>query len=117
MFWLIFFPLSGKKTLNVQFCVLGVTFDKLSPGPYFIAHQHAENAVGFGGAFNGDLLESSCIRIHSRFPKLIGIHFTEPFVALNRYRFFLSSSYFFHQCFTLFFIVSIGMLLSSLNKV
>ena len=45
----------AEQYLNIDPGVLGMAFNKAAARRYFITHQHAENFIGIGKAFNGDL--------------------------------------------------------------
>jgi hypothetical protein len=49
-----------------------------------VTHEFAEGLFGFGGIIDGDTNHLAGFRIHSGFPKLLGIHFAQAFIALER---------------------------------
>src|SRR5271168_940381 len=63
--------------------VLGVAGDKASACFDVLAHQDGEQFVGGRGVVQGDLTQHPDRRVHGGFPQLLGIHFTETFVALD----------------------------------
>src|ERR1035437_24540 len=70
--------------LNIQVLhVQRVVFDEFSAGFYVFAHQRREDGFALGDVFEPDLQEGAALGIHSRFPELLGGHFSEAFVALD----------------------------------
>src|SRR6266850_2456630 len=60
-----------------------VLLDELAPGLDGITHQDREHLVGADRVLHRDLQERPRLRIHRRFPELLGIHLTEALVALE----------------------------------
>src|SRR5713101_7739009 len=70
--------------LNVQVLhVQRIVFDEFSAGFYVFAHQGGEDGFALGYVFEADLQEGAALGIHGCFPKLLGGHFSEAFVALD----------------------------------
>src|SRR3989338_186589 len=88
---------------DIQRRVLCVRLDEGFSGGNVSAHQHVKNLVRFGGILYIYLLQNTTSWIHSRLPKLFGVHFSKTFVSLNirllgpfsrfRFRFFLIRIY------------------------
>ena len=80
----ILFLFSIESTvLSINIRVSRVFLDKLASRFNIVAHQHRENFVGLGCILDCHLLQQSVRRVHRRFPKLFGIHFTQTFVTLR----------------------------------
>ena len=60
-----------------------MSLDKFFARGDFGAHEGFKQRVGFGGVFNRHALQEASGRIHRGFPKLIRIHFSQTFVALD----------------------------------
>lgn len=60
-------------------------FDELASRGNLVAHQHREYAVGFGSVVDGYFAQNPGVWVHRGFPQLMGVHFTETFVALDVY--------------------------------
>src|SRR6267378_3754026 len=70
--------------LNIQVGdVERVLLDELAPGLDGVTHQDREHLVGADRVLHRDLQERPRLRIHRRFPELLGIHLTEALVALE----------------------------------
>ena len=70
--------------LNVQILyVLCVALNELAARLYLITHQNGEDFVRLCGIARRDLQHDAGLRVHGRLPKLLGVHFTKAFVALN----------------------------------
>src|SRR5579875_739333 len=63
--------------------ILRVAGDKAPPGVDVLAHQDGEQLVSRGGVIEGDPPQHPDRGIHCGFPQLLGVHLTEPFVALD----------------------------------
>ncbi len=76
--------IGATRCLDIQVAdVLGVFLDEFASRRDFGAHEDAEEVVGLSGIVDCDLQQSSGFGIHGSFPELIGVHFTETFVALD----------------------------------
>lgn len=62
---------SDVQVANVQ-CVF---VDELATGLHLIPHEHTENLIGTDRIVDTHLQQGSCVGIHRRFPKLVGVHF------------------------------------------
>jgi hypothetical protein len=63
--------------------ILGVGLNKAFAGSNIAAHEDVKNFVGGSGVVNGYLFHEARAWIHGGSPQLIGVHFSETFVALN----------------------------------
>src|SRR3989441_538842 len=63
--------------------VEGVLLDELATRLDGVTHQDREYLVGADGILHGDLEQRPRLRIHRRFPELLGVHLAEPLVALE----------------------------------
>src|SRR5882724_10414211 len=63
--------------------VEGVLLDELATRLDGVTHQDREHLVGADRILHGDLEERPRLRIHRRFPELLGVHLAEPLVALE----------------------------------
>ncbi len=61
----------------------GMSLDEVLARQNFVAHQHAENPVRFGGVFNVDLQQCSGRGVHRSLPELLGAHFAQTLVPLD----------------------------------
>ena len=61
-------------------CVL---LDEFAAGRHFVAHQHREDTVRFGGVLDIDLTQNARVGVHRRVPQLMGVHLAETFVTLD----------------------------------
>ena len=59
----------------------GVFLNEVSSFFDVVAHQDAEEPVGFTGVFDLDAEQGPRGGVHSGFPELLGVHFTEAFEA------------------------------------
>src|SRR5438067_6401281 len=71
---------SDVQVLYIQRVVL----DELAARLHLIAHQRREHQVRFGVILGAHLQQRARFRIHRRRPELIGIHFAEALVAVDR---------------------------------
>ena len=79
-----------------------------------VAHEDAEELVGFDGVLHLDAVDDAVLGVHRRLPELLGVHLAEPFVALDvdffAVRLFL-------RLFHLFVGEAVGYLLAALHAV
>src|ERR1700694_873342 len=73
-------PVNGRLDVQVAHG-LGVRLDEAFAWIHFGAHQDVEDLVGFDRVFDLDPQQHAILGIHSGFPKLLGVHLTETFVA------------------------------------
>src|SRR5262245_55618615 len=79
-------PLRRKaydRALDVEPRVLRVALDEPPARFHFITHERGEDLVGFDRVLDRDLQNGASLRIHGRFPELLGIHFAQTLVALD----------------------------------
>src|SRR5665213_125223 len=62
----------------------GVSLDELAARFDFVAHQRSEHLVRRDRILQRDLFETPALDIHRRLRKLVGVHFAEPLVLLDR---------------------------------
>ena len=75
-----FFPF----VLDIQVAhIERVIFDEAAARFYLVAHKDGKDLIGLDGIVDAHLQKSAGVRIHRRFPKLLGIHFAEAFVTLD----------------------------------
>jgi hypothetical protein len=70
------------------FDIQRVLLDEFAARLNDIAHQFGEQIIRFGHIRYFDLQERARIRVQRGFPKLLGVHFTQAFVALQGQAFF-----------------------------
>src|SRR5699024_331190 len=61
-----------------------VAFNKRAAWLDFVTHECGKDFVSGNGIFNLYLQQAPVGRVHGGFPKLIGVHFTQPLVTLLR---------------------------------
>ena len=69
--------------LCVDIRVMRISLDELAAGRNLVAHQHREDAVGFGGVLDVHLAQDARVGVHRRLPQLVGVHLAETFVTLD----------------------------------
>ena len=63
--------------------VESIFLDELSARFHLVPHQDGEDLVSLDSIFNIHPQEGPAFRIHRSFPKLQGIHLTQPFIPLD----------------------------------
>jgi hypothetical protein len=58
------FELFLTYILDINFGVFRIPLNKLTAWRHFVAHQHTENAVGFGAVFDRNLAQGAELRVH-----------------------------------------------------
>src|SRR5690554_408500 len=99
-------PRSYASNIEIGYCQ-GVLLDELATRFHMVAHQRVEDLVGGDGVVDGDLQHAAVFRIHGGFPQLVGVHLTQPLVALDG----MTTSGFAHHPFDGFLEVADGLLL------
>src|SRR5690554_4643826 len=99
-------PRSYASNIEIGYCQ-GVLLDELAAGFHVVAHQGVEDLVGGDGVVDGDLQHAAVFRIHGGFPQLVGVHLTQPLVALDG----MTTGGFAHHPFDGFLEVADGLLL------
>ena len=64
--------------MHVDQNVQRVLLDELTSRLDIVAHQDVEQVMSSTGIFDGHLQQMSTRRIHTRVPKFLGVHFTQP---------------------------------------
>ena len=73
-----------RDSLDVQILhAQRVVLDEAAARLDLVAHQRREDLVGLVGVLDTDLQQRARLRVHRRFPELLRVHLTEPFVALH----------------------------------
>lgn len=66
-----------------MFDIFGVGFDVVSARFDFIPHEEGKGITRFVEVVDGHLEQSTIFRSHGGLPELLGVHFTQTFVALD----------------------------------
>src|SRR3990172_13316209 len=80
----LFMPTSLVHRLYINISGFkGKSGDKLFALFYLIAHKYGKDFIGFYCILNLSKKEGSFLRVHCGIPKLLRVHFTKSFVALD----------------------------------
>src|SRR5215469_12031973 len=75
---------SSYWQLHIQRRVERVVLDEFAPGLDDVAHELGEEVVGLVGVLDLDEQERARVLVERRLPELLGVHFPEALVALQR---------------------------------
>src|SRR5690554_7796759 len=106
LIWLISSRAAWSSS-RVDIRVGGVFLDELAARRHLFAHQHGEDDIGIGRILDGYLFQGTVLGIHRGIPKLLGVHFTQPFVPLCMYSVLVAFGILVNKCAALPFIVTI----------
>src|SRR6266536_5318166 len=73
----------ASDALRVDECFLRVLLDEIAASLDVLTHKGAEHQMSLGGLLDAHLLEYSRLRVHGRFPKLLGLHLGQALEALD----------------------------------
>src|SRR5213593_1370407 len=76
-------PRPSDERLGVDERFLRVLLDELAAGLHVFTHEDAEHPVGSCSVLQRDLLEHAALRVHRRFPELLGLHLGEALEPLD----------------------------------